>query len=89
MSYHPYKHHRRSIRLKNYDYSRAGAYFVTMCVQRRQHIFGEIIDGKMKTNRLGEIVTECWNDIPNRYPNVQTDAFVVMPDHFHGRRGNS
>jgi REP element-mobilizing transposase RayT len=84
MPYDPHKNHRRSIRLRDYDYSRAGAYLVTMCVQGRQRIFGEIIDGKMNTNRFGEIVIQCWNDVPNRYQNVQTDAFVVMPDRVHG-----
>ncbi|HUI29162.1 MAG TPA: transposase [Candidatus Acidoferrales bacterium] len=70
--------------MKDYDYSTEGGYFVTMCVQNRECLFGEIVDSEMKTNRFGEIVRECWDDIPKRYQNVAIDEFVVMPDHVHG-----
>ncbi|HQT91530.1 MAG TPA: hypothetical protein PL001_05835, partial [Candidatus Kryptobacter bacterium] len=84
MAYDPHKHHRRSVRLKNYDYSQPGAYFITICVEDRRCLFGEIIDAEMKVNPLGEIVEQSWNNIPNKYQNVEMDEFVVMPNHFHG-----
>ncbi|MGL5879545.1 MAG: hypothetical protein ACRC2V_17445, partial [Xenococcaceae cyanobacterium] len=60
MSYNPAKHHRRSIRLKGYDYSKAGAYFITICTCQRQCLFGAITDGEMKLIEFGKIVLECW-----------------------------
>lgn len=75
---------RHSIRLKDYDYSSEGGYFVTMCVKNRECLFGEIVDGTMRLNDLGKIVDECWRAIPDHFPNVETDEFVVMPDHVHG-----
>ena len=80
----PEYHHRRSIRLKGYDYSQAGAYFVTMCTQHRECLFGEIVDGKMRLNEYGQIVQQCWMEIPQHYQNVQLDEYVVMPNHVHG-----
>ena len=84
MKYDPAKHHRRSIRLKGYDYTQAGAYFVTICTQDRMCLFGEITEGKMRLNDAGEIVVWTWHDLPNHISNVQLDAFVVMPNHVHG-----
>jgi putative transposase len=84
MKYNSQKHHRRSIRLKEYDYSQPGGYFVTVCTQGHEHLFGEILDGEIKLNRYGEIVKECWHDLPNHYPCVKLDEFVVMPNHVHG-----
>ena len=75
---------RRSLRLQGYDYSQQGAYFVTMCVQHRQCLFGEIIDGKMQLNEISEIVVEWWNFIPQHFPFVETYDFVIMPNHIHG-----
>jgi REP element-mobilizing transposase RayT len=75
---------RRSIRLKEYDYSQAGGYFVTMCVRNRECLFGKIIESEMKMNGFGEIVKECWDEIPNNYRNTEIDEFVVMPNHIHG-----
>jgi REP-associated tyrosine transposase len=76
---------RRSIRLKKYDYSQCGYYFITICAQNREHLFGEIIsDRKMKLNNAGEMIQTIWNKIPEYYPNILTDAFVVMPNHIHG-----
>ena len=75
---------RRSIRLKGYDYSQAGAYFVTICVQDRQCLFGNVVDGKMNLNNAGEIVKSVWHDLPNHYAHVELDDFVIMPNHFHG-----
>src|SRR5688572_17349909 len=76
--------HRRSIRLKNYDYSREGAYFITICTHCRQELFGQIIDAKMRLNEIGDAVKECWLAIPEHYPNVTLDEWVIMPDHIHG-----
>lgn len=75
---------RRSIRLKEYDYSKEGMYFVTMCVFNRIALFGEIENGKMILNELGEIVEKCFNEIPCHFPYVRIDKYVVMPNHFHG-----
>jgi len=84
MTYDPHQHHRRSIRLKNYDYAQAGAYFVTICTKDRECLYGEIVDGEMRLNAFGEIVAECWNAIPEHFHNVELDEFVVMPNHVHG-----
>lgn len=84
MAYDPKQHHRHSIRLKDYDYSSAGAYFVTICVHRGQCLFGQVDDNGMKLSPFGMIVINCWEDLPNHYPHVILDAFVVMPNHIHG-----
>jgi putative transposase len=84
MQYDPDLHHRRSIRLKGYDYSQNGAYFVTICAQDRTCLFGEIVDGGMQLNEWGQIVASTWQDLPNHVPHVQLDEFVVMPNHVHG-----
>jgi REP element-mobilizing transposase RayT len=86
MKYDPQKHHRRSIRLKRYDYTQLGAYFVTMCTHQRDHIFGEVINGDMKLSRLGEIVREEWLRSAEIRKEIQIveDEFVVMPNHLHG-----
>ncbi|HMN06562.1 MAG TPA: hypothetical protein PKD45_12620, partial [Flavobacteriales bacterium] len=75
---------RRSIRLKGYDYTRVGAYFVTICTQDRKPLFGKVVDGKMVPSAIGEIVQRCWDAIPDHMPMAICDAFVVMPDHVHG-----
>jgi putative transposase len=84
MKYDPNKHHRRSIRLKHYDYASLGAYFVTICTYNRQCLFGQITDGKMVLNDAGREVEHCWNEIPAHFPHVALDEFVVMPNHVHG-----
>ena len=76
--------HRRSIRLKGYDYSRAGAYYVTVCTHERAHLFGDVADGIMVPNAMGAVVQRCWDAIPEHMPMVVCDAFVVMPNHVHG-----
>lgn len=78
------KNRRKAIRLRGYDYSQAGEYFVTICTKDREHIFGKIEGGRMLLNGFGEIVALCWNDLPNHYPCIQTDEFIVMPNHVHG-----
>ena len=80
----PRKYHRRSIRLKGYDYSRAGAYFITICTYNRECIFGDVIDKKMKLNEYGEIVESQWLKTPVMRPDVRLGEFVIMPNHFHG-----
>ncbi len=82
--FNPEKHHRRSIRLKGYDYSQPGAYFITICTKNRKCLFGNIINGKMILNDAGHIAQNCWLEIPNHYSNVILDEFVIMPNHIHG-----
>lgn len=84
MKFDPEKHHRRSIRLKDYDYSQGGAYFVTICIANRECLLGEISAAQMRLNELGEIVNECWHRITEHFPNVASDCLVVMPNHIHG-----
>ena len=84
MTYKPEIHHRQSICLKGYDYSQAGAYFVTLCAWNKEYLFGEIVDGKMLLNEYGEIVMKCWEAIPIHFPHVETDKFIIMPNHVHG-----
>ena len=84
MKYDPDKHHRRSIRLKGYDYSQPGAYFVTVVTQDRACLFGEIVDGEMQLNNSGQIAKAAWDELPARFPSVRLDAFIVMPNHVHG-----
>lgn len=84
MKYDPDRHQRRSIRLRGYDYSQAGAYFVTVVVQNRLCLFGEVVDGAMQPNDAGQMIASEWFALPLRFPTVQLDAFVVMPNHTHG-----
>lgn len=83
MKYNPDVHHRRSIRLKNYDYSQAGAYFITLCVQNRECLLGEIVDKHMHLSPTGENVFLQWTNLPQRFSGLELDVFVVMPNHFH------
>ena len=77
MRYNPNIHHRRSIRLKGYDYSRPGWYFVTICTWKRRYFF-EMYPV------LKSIVKQCWDEMPQRYHGVSIDEFVIMPNHLHG-----
>lgn len=77
-------HRRRSIRLEGYDYSSAGAYFVTICTFERECIFGDVCDGRMSLNALGLIAQRQWDALPRHYPNATLDAFLIMPNHVHG-----
>jgi len=76
--------HRKSIRLPGYDYSRPGAYFVTICTKDRGCFFGEIVDQEMALNDAGRIMEIVWNELPKFYLGVSTDAFQIMPNHVHG-----
>lgn len=78
------KHSRRSIRLKNYDYSQPGHYFVTVCVYQRFHLFGDIINREMILNKFGKIAEFEWLRTSELRKNVRLDEFVVMPNHIHG-----
>jgi hypothetical protein len=75
---------RKNIRLKGYDYRRLGAYYVTICTHDRSMLFGDVVDGIMVPNAIGQIVQQCWDAIPDHMPMVVCDAFVVMPNHVHG-----
>jgi putative transposase len=79
----PYRQ-RTSPRLQGYDYAQSGAYFVTICTHNRARLFGEIVDRVMQLNPSGEIAAEQWYAIPEHYPDVDLDMFVVMPNHVHG-----
>lgn len=91
------RHHRRSIRLKGYDYAQAGAYFVTLCTQKRACLFGDIVNGRMRLNDCGQMVADSWLCMSAQYPHVDLDEWAVMPNHLHGiiiltepdRRGGS
>ena len=84
MKFDPQKHHRRSVRLKGYDYSQAGAYFVTIVAWQREMLFGGIVKGESILNEFGEIVREEWERTAVVRPNVELGEYVVMPNHFHG-----
>ena len=84
MRFDPERHHRRSIRLKGYDYSQPGTYFITICAHDRACLFGEVVDGEMRLNEYGHIVRRCWEEIPLHFPHAELDTFVVMPNHVHG-----
>jgi putative transposase len=84
MKFDPKIHHRRSIRLKGYDYSQSGAYFVTMVTHQRECLFGEVVDREMILNDFGKIADEFWRVIPDHFPNVELGAHIVMPNHVHG-----
>jgi REP element-mobilizing transposase RayT len=75
VGYDPEKHHRRSIRLKGYDYSRSGAYFVTICLNGREPYFEIPV--------VRNIVEDAWKALPQRFPTIELDEFIVMPDHVH------
>jgi len=78
------KHHRRSIRLKEYDYTQPSGYFVTVVTYHRDSLFGEIVNEEVQLNGMGIIADECWHAIPKHFPNVELGAYVVMPNHVHG-----
>ncbi len=83
MPYNPKIHNRRSIRLKGYDYSQAGLYFVTICCQGRVSYFGFVEDGKMKLNDAGKMVEKWYWKLENKFPDIKCHEMVVMPNHFH------
>jgi len=84
MSYNPNIHHRRSIRLKGYDYSQAGLYFITICCENRECRFGEIVENEMILNECGMVANNEWVKLSDRFANFELDVFQIMPNHMHG-----
>ncbi len=86
MPYDPERHHRRSIRLKGYDYTQPGAYFITICTHDRACLFGEVVEGQMRLNDFGQVVKEEWFRSAEIRKEIRlfADEFVVMPNHIHG-----
>jgi REP-associated tyrosine transposase len=84
MGYDPEKHHRRSTRLKGYDYSQPGYYYVTLCIDERRRLFGDVIDGEMHLSDCGQVAHTIWSGLPQYFPGVEIDQFVIMPNHLHG-----
>lgn len=80
----PNRHRRRSIRLRGYDYSRAGAYFITICTHQRRSLFGEVVKGEMMQSQLGQVVDRHWAYLAQHHWHVELDEYIVMPNHFHG-----
>ena len=84
MKYDPDRHHRRSIRLKGYDYSQAGVYFVSVCTQNRECLFGAIVGGEMVLNHAGRMVETVWDRLARRFPDIELDESIILPNHIHG-----
>jgi putative transposase len=84
MPYDPQKHHRRSIRLKGYDYTQAGAYYITIVAQNRTCLFGSVVNGEVQLNDAGKMLQSQWEALPQRFPNIELDESIVMPNHWHG-----
>lgn len=84
MKYDPQKHHRRSIRLQGYDYSHAGAYYVTIVTHGRECLFGESVGNEAVLNAFGQIVRHAWFDLPKHYRHVELGMVCIMPNHVHG-----
>ena len=77
-------YHRRSLRLKHYDYARDGYYFITIVTQNREYLFGEIEEGEMVLNEAGRMIHTLWYEIPHDFENIKLHSFVIMPNHIHG-----
>src|ERR1035437_8195830 len=73
-----------SPRLAPHDYGGTGEYFITICVDGRRPVFGELVKGSVRLNALGEVAKNFWSGIPQHYPNMSVDEFIIMPDHMHG-----
>ena len=84
MPYDPEIHHRRSIRLRHYDYSQPGSYFVTICTEKKEHLFGQVVEGEMHRNERGDRIARCWNWLAQQYPYIVMDEWTIMPNHLHG-----
>lgn len=82
--YDPEIHHRRSIRLAEYDYTQDGWYYVTICCQNHRCLFGEILQEKMILNSAGTMIEKWWRKLPEKYPGIRLDEYVIMPNHLHG-----
>ncbi len=75
---------RKDLRLPEYDYSQEGLYYITICTNNREYLFGNIVNDKMKLNDAGKMVKQCWKEIPKHYLSVILDIFIIMPNHIHG-----
>ena len=75
---------RKSIRLKEFDYSEPGDYFITICVDDRSCLFGEIVDSEMILNEAGKMISKWWLELKDKFSNVYLDEFIIMPNHIHG-----
>ena len=84
MPYNPHIHNRKSIRLKGYDYTQLGYYYVTICVQNRECLLGSVKDSLVELNKFGKIVDQKWNNIPKHFSNTTLDEYIIMPNHIHG-----
>lgn len=84
MQYKPEIYHRRSIRLRGYDYAQAGLYFITLCTHERRPLFGEVVGADMQLNAAGMMVETGWQELANKYPGIQLHEYVTMPNHLHG-----
>ena len=82
--YNPEIHHRRTIRLQEYDYSSDGLYFITICTHQHKTTLGKNIDGQMTLSRSGEIIEKVWNELNTKFPNIICHEYTIMPNHFHG-----
>lgn len=89
MPYNPEIHHRRSIRLHDYDYTTEGFYFVTICSHGHIPLFGTIVNGIMHMNSVGQVVEDEYCQFAKRYPQIVCYEHVVMPNHFHAIIGIS
>ncbi len=74
---------RKSTRLGEYDYAQDGAYFVTFCTQNRAHLFGEVVNWTMRLNAAGMMIDHWWQELPRKFPGIELDVYVIMPNHFH------
>jgi REP element-mobilizing transposase RayT len=99
MKYNPEAHHRKSIRLKNYDYSKEGLYFITICTHNRENLFGKIIDENVgadlrvcpndentninKLNIAGKMIEKWLLELPNKFKHIKIDEYIIMPNHIH------
>ncbi len=81
--YDPQIHHRKSIRLRDYDYSQAGAYYITICVKDKVFLFGNVVDDEMILNNAGIMIDKWWQKIPEKFPDIELDEYQIMPNHFH------
>jgi len=84
MKHDPEKHHRRSVRLNGYDYAQPGAYFATVCTHQRECLLGRIKASQVVLSDAGEIAQSVWDGLPDRFPSVGLDEYVIMPNHVHG-----
>jgi putative transposase len=84
MTYDARLHHRRSIRLKDYDYAQQGAYYLTICIHERRFCLGEVEAGQVRLSDAGQMVNSWWVELAEKFKGIELDYYVVMPNHIHG-----